>query len=634
MEEAKRKVEETIEKAKQNEWENKMVDIERKKEYPSEVAVQLVSHLSEGAYTTFAKAVKELVINAFDANATEVHLELNNDFTRLTIYDNGDGMNSDQFKSEFARIAGSRRRLEDKKRPFNRPMIGKFGIGFLSVARLCNTALIYSKQKGNNYGIHRKIPLSHFFELNNQLKNLKEQYYYYSLPDFKDDISKSYTKIILQGLREDMQKELKSEKKYKDTWNSIDELSGVDRFRWELGVLLPVNYEDNYPVYKNSIEIIDKVKTELKSFKFKVFLNKKEILKPITLGYRFHKESEWGYNSEMIPKGEYDIIPVSSPPGASIKYHGYIYNQSKQIKPSSIRGILLRINHIGIKGYSKSLFEFTKNIGPILPAISGEIFLDSQFEEVMTLDKDDFKEDHPLFKELIGYIHNTIDDVASISRKRSGKVKGQKEIAKTKIRDLTLTSPEIEEAKKILGVRLFNKEYFPNKEISIKTNVKHLITRIKSYVGKTLDQDEASYLIESLECFNASCYRGAILMAWNTGMFRIHRKIDKDMGYTRLQNEIVAMRTSSNVYKHIRDRLKDCTSLEDLKLYSEEMVCRLLERIQLMDGTTAQLFYKSLVTIRNNCAHPTGYKANDGDAIFVIQSVLDRILNNKNFAVS
>ncbi len=48
------------------------------KEYPTETAVQLVSHLSEGAYTTFAKAVKELVINAFDADATEVHINLNN----------------------------------------------------------------------------------------------------------------------------------------------------------------------------------------------------------------------------------------------------------------------------------------------------------------------------------------------------------------------------------------------------------------------------------------------------------------------------------------------------------------------------------------------------------------------------
>ena len=47
------------------------------KEYPSATAVQLVSHLSEGAYTTFAKAVKELVINAFDADAPEVIITLN-----------------------------------------------------------------------------------------------------------------------------------------------------------------------------------------------------------------------------------------------------------------------------------------------------------------------------------------------------------------------------------------------------------------------------------------------------------------------------------------------------------------------------------------------------------------------------
>ncbi|MGB3479857.1 MAG: ATP-binding protein [bacterium] len=609
-----------------------MVEIERKKEYPSEVAVQLVSHLSEGAYTTFAKAVKELIINAFDANAPEVHLDLDADCTQLTIRDKGDGMNSDQFRTEFARIAGSKRRIENKKRTFNRPMIGKFGIGFLSAARLCKTVIIYSKQKGNDHGIRREIPLNHFFEQKNQLRDLRKHYYYYSMPDFKDDIDRSYTKIVLQDLREDIQKDLKSKKKYSEAWDNIDELSGVEKFRWELGILLPVNYEDSYPIHDDSVEIINKVKSELKGFKFKVFLNNNEILKPITLGYHFHRESKWNYNNKRIPKAEYSIIPISSPPGATLRFHGYIYNQSKQIQPSSLRGILLRINHVGIKGYSKSLFEFTKNIGPILSAISGEIFLDSQFEEVMTLDKDDFKEDHSLFKELVGYIHDTIDEVASISRKRSGKIKGRKETVKVK--DLDLSSAEINEAKKILGVKTFNKEYFPNKDISIRTNVKHLMTRIKSYIGKTLNQNEASYLIESLECFNANCYRGAILMAWNTGMFRIHRKIDTDIGYAKLQAEIETMRKDPHVQSYISSRLKSCSNLYDLKLYSEEMICRLLERLQLMDGNTAQLFYKSLITIRNNCAHPTGYKANDGDAIFMIQSILGRILNNDRFLVN
>lgn len=601
------------------------------KEYPSATAVQLVSHLSEGAYTTFAKAVKELVINAFDADATEVYISLNKDCSTLTIVDNGDGISSDKFKTEFIRIAGSKRRLQSSKRRFNRPMIGRFGIGFLSVARLCKTATLYSKEKEKDSGIVREIPLQHLFDRGNQLKNLHEQYYFHSLPDFKDDKDKSYTKIVLTELRPDIQEDLKSSKKFKNVWGNADELCGLDRFKWELGILLPVKYVQHFPVYKTKKDIIERAKKELEEFKFRVFVNDEEIVKPICLGHRYFKNAKWEYPTKAVPSDRFNVIPILSPPGSKFKFYGYIYNQSKQIQPSSLRGILLRINHIGIKGYSKSLFEFTKNIGPILSAISGEIFLDSTFEEVLTLDKDDFKEDHPLFKELIGYIHDTIDEVARISRRRSSKAKTKKE--PTKVKDLDLSSKEVKEAQKILGKTEFKKEYFPNPDISLRTNIRNLKTRVRNLVGKTIDQDEASYLIESLECFDANCFRGSILMAWNTGMFRIHRKIEKDVGFTKFQNEIVSMRTSAKTPNYLKGRLKDCTCYEELKLYSEEMVCRLLDRVKLMDATTAQLFYKSLITIRHNCAHPTGYKANDGDAIFIVQSVLDRILNNKNFSV-
>lgn len=603
----------------------------KKKEYPSEAAVQLVSHLSEGAYTTFAKAVKELVINAFDARATKVRMKLDQGFTQLTIDDDGDGMSSERFKTEFARIAGSKRRLEKKKRSFNRPIIGKFGIGFLSVARLCDTAIVYSKQKGNKFGIHREIPLAHFFRAKNQLKNLKEQYYYYSLPDFKDDSNKSYTKIVLQGLRSDIQHDLKLENTYKKEWNSTDELSGVERFKWELGILLPVNYAEFFPVHKDSTKAIDRAKKELKGFNFRVFLNGQEILKPICLGYHFHKNSKWNYNKKYVPKSDYNIIPIIPGLGTSLKFYGYIYNQSKQIQPPALRGILLRINHIGIKGYSKSLFEFTKNIGPIQAAISGEIFLDPQFEDILTLDKDDFKEDHPLFKELVSYIHNTIDEVAAISRERSSRIKVKKEI--TKVKDLDLSSKEIKQAQKILGKEEFKKEYFPHPEISIRTIIKNLKTRIENLVGKTIDQDESSYLIESLECFGAECFRGSILMAWNTGMFRVHRKIDKDIGFTKFQREIIKMRRSARTPSNQKSRLKNCNCLDDLKYYNEEMICRLLEKIQLMDAITARLFYEVLIRIRHYCAHPTGHKASDGEALFMIRSVLDNILNNKKFSV-
>ena len=95
----------------------------RKKEYPDPIAVQLISHLSEGAYTTFAKAVKELVINSFDSDSRTVKLEFNKDYSQLEITDDGEGITSTKFRKQFLRIAGSQRRLERRKRKYNRPII-------------------------------------------------------------------------------------------------------------------------------------------------------------------------------------------------------------------------------------------------------------------------------------------------------------------------------------------------------------------------------------------------------------------------------------------------------------------------------------------------------------------------------
>lgn len=603
------------------------------KKYPDEAAAQLIPHLSEGIYTTFPKAVKELIINSFDADASRVDIDISQDFTAITILDDGTGINADKFHSEFIRVAGSKKRVGKANRKYPRPMIGRFGVGFLAVARICNTARIYSKVSGDEKVIVREIPLSHLFEEGNQLSNLKDQYYYHELPDLKGDKSKSFTKIELLDIRDDIKSELKNNSASVSDWSDLDDLSGIEKFKTELGLLLPIEYGEHFPVYRKETDETRRIKAELASFHFKVYINKAELRRQVSLGHRPAKNSKWNYDVAAVADNEIDIIPLQSPPGARIQFHGYIYNQSKQILPAYLRGIIIRINNIGIKGYSRSIYEFSKNIGPILSAISGEVFLNSDFEEVLTLDKDGFKEDHPLFKELIKYIHATIDDVASKSRKRSAGKSATKENKQTKVKDLNTNTEGIKKAEKILGKKQLASQYFPNPDITINTSLRQLRARIGALVGQTLSREEASYLIEAITCFESECYRGAVLMGWNTGMFRIHRKLEKDIGLAAVDAKITQMRSDSHVPRYIRERLSPCRSQEELKLYSEQILCHVIEKLGLFDSTNAQLFAKALIIIRNNCAHPTGYSASDGDAIVIIQSILDKVLNMRQFQI-
>ncbi len=63
-----------------------------------------------GVYKPFVMALKELVSNAFDADADHVHVAIADDFSSVTVTDDGEGMTPFEFRSNFTRIGGKNRR--------------------------------------------------------------------------------------------------------------------------------------------------------------------------------------------------------------------------------------------------------------------------------------------------------------------------------------------------------------------------------------------------------------------------------------------------------------------------------------------------------------------------------------------
>jgi len=119
------------------------------------VADITIAQLSRGLYRSTATAFKELVSNAYDADATEVRIDTNYpEFDFISCVDNGTGMPLEQFRRFFSEEGiGSclkRKHGKDTTDIYKRPVIGRLGIGMLAIGQLCHSFEIESHYEDKN----------------------------------------------------------------------------------------------------------------------------------------------------------------------------------------------------------------------------------------------------------------------------------------------------------------------------------------------------------------------------------------------------------------------------------------------------------------------------------------------------
>jgi Histidine kinase-, DNA gyrase B-, and HSP90-like ATPase len=119
---------------------------------PLEVSSGILLHIGAGIYNSVAGAVKELVSNAYDADATRVTIMTSYpDFDRIVVVDNGLGMTEATFAKAMSSIGSSLKReiANNGLTPrYKRPIIGHLGIGLMALSQICDTALVESQAAG------------------------------------------------------------------------------------------------------------------------------------------------------------------------------------------------------------------------------------------------------------------------------------------------------------------------------------------------------------------------------------------------------------------------------------------------------------------------------------------------------
>lgn len=124
-------------------------------EYRLTVDLSVLDHLGVNLYSNIAAVLTEVVANAWDADAENVDISIDEANSRITIADDGDGMTVQDINSKYLRV-GYRRREDDaqnaKLTAKGRMVMGRKGLGKLSLFSIADVIEIQSAKDGEVHG--------------------------------------------------------------------------------------------------------------------------------------------------------------------------------------------------------------------------------------------------------------------------------------------------------------------------------------------------------------------------------------------------------------------------------------------------------------------------------------------------
>ena len=396
---------------------------------PIKVHEKALAHLSRGLYRSPASALRELVSNAWDANATTVRINTNYpNFLQLSVEDNGDGFTKDDFRKLMGGgIGNSEKRAASHPLIHNRPMIGRLGIGMLGIAQLCGSFTVTSKPKIGE-GFRARIRL--YDLLKEKLDKgdssvMKESQGTddepvvevdvgkYDFEDFDRKAMRPGTRILADDVHPTFVRTFQESRRFEKfkepplEWSkalrilskvhSLQESGDYWRLLWELAAACPIPYVSARALPHGLVRDEQK---RLEVFDFTLLVDGIELRKPVYLSGNPYGYSTW------------PILTMSEAVyGKELRFHGYVLVQEGiQLRPDELRGIMIRIKDIGIGYYDPSLLDYRYNEGPRSRWITGEIFADAGLEDALNIDRDSFNRFHPHFRAIQKFVNDLLHE--------------------------------------------------------------------------------------------------------------------------------------------------------------------------------------------------------------------------------
>lgn len=119
-------------------------------EFKFNISLQILNHLGRNLYRNFITVLGEAISNSWDADASNVWLEIDRKANTMVVYDDGVGMTEEDFQGKFLKIGYSKRNDGSTKTARERPFIGRKGIGKLALLSCAKNITILSRAEGQD----------------------------------------------------------------------------------------------------------------------------------------------------------------------------------------------------------------------------------------------------------------------------------------------------------------------------------------------------------------------------------------------------------------------------------------------------------------------------------------------------
>jgi len=386
------------------------------------VASRIIDSLSSGLYASPGACLKELVNNAYDADATRVEVLVKPDADRIIVADDGHGMDRAEFERHFQRISESYKRETSDTTAGGRPKIGKIGIGFIAANELCHEMEIHSTKAGStellrvtiDFEVMKRDPAERRREGDDLAK-----------ADYRGEVSHAdreehYTHLFLNGVRGEARailagaeaaagsravnslygKSPSSVAKVLRTLTSWDQLDAYSTTMLEVALNVPVPYVDDW-VPPEAVKAAHRFDRAAAALAFAVYYDGTELRKPTV----FAPPSRWFFEPFTL-KGEH------------VSAVGYFYAQHRSITPRQLQGVLIRIRQSAVGGYRSDWLGFPKTVGPLFQDwMSCELWADDRLEDAMNIDRQTLRDSHPAYVELQKLFHDQLRKSLTRTRK-------------------------------------------------------------------------------------------------------------------------------------------------------------------------------------------------------------------------